>query len=275
MKTSEKLLLAAGAALVGTAAATVFLAAPGRSTAAQRMPFMGQNLAHRGLHNLEKKAPENSLAAFRTAAQAGYGVELDVRLTRDGQVVVSHDDALARMTYTYKNVSESDYAEIRQLQLLGTEEYVPLFTEVLDILVPAEVPVVVEVKACKNWKALCEKTLEILDGYEGKFCVESFDPRIVAWWRFNAPDILRGQLTSQYEDLRGNRFLAWMSSCCLMNFMGRPHFIAHHIGRKAWTVRLAEAMGAMRVAWTAKNRDSETGHDAVIFEDFTPPVRYK
>ena len=275
MKTSEKLLLTAGAAVLGAAAATVFLAAPGRSSAAQRMPFMGQNLAHRGLHNPEKKAPENSLAAFRAAAQAGYGVELDVRLTRDGQVVVSHDDALARMTYTYKNVAESDYAEIRELRLLGTEEYVPLFTEVLDILVPAEVPVVVEVKACKNWKALCEKTLEILDGYEGKFCVESFDPRIVAWWRFNAPDILRGQLTSQYEDLRGNRFLAWMSSRCLMNFMGRPHFIAHHIGRKALTVRLAEALGAMRVAWTAKNRDSEAGHDAVIFEDFMPPVRYK
>ena len=275
MKASEKLLVAAGAALVGTAAATLWLTAPGRSKAALRAPFMGQNLAHRGLHNMEKNVPENSLAAFRAAAQGGYGVELDVRLTKDGQVVVSHDDALARMTYTYKKVSECDYEELRQLRLLGTEEYVPLFTEVLDILVPAEVPVVVEVKACRNWRELCEKTLEILDGYEGRFCVESFDPRIVAWWRFNAPDILRGQLTSQYEDLRGNRFMAWLCSRCLLNFVGRPHFIAHHVGKKAWTVRLAECLGAMRVAWTAKNRDSEAHHDAVIFEDFTPPARYK
>ena len=275
MKTSEKLLLAAGAAVLGTAAATVFLAAPGRASAAQRAPFLGQNLAHRGLHNAEKRVPENSLAAFRAAAQAGYGVELDVRLSKDGQVVVSHDDALARMTYTYRNVADCDYAEIRELRLLGTEEYVPLFTEVLDILVPAEVPVVVEVKACKNWKELCEKTLEILDGYEGKFCVESFDPRIVAWFRFNVTDILRGQLTAPSCELKGNRFLAWMSSRCLMNFMGRPHFIAHYIAPKAWTVRLAERLGAMRVAWTAKNRDSEAHHDAVIFEGFTPPARYK
>lgn len=275
MKTSEKLLLAAGAALVGTAAATLWMAAPGRAGAAGCAPFMGQNLAHRGLHNMEKRVPENSLAAFRAAAQAGYGVELDVRLTKDGQVVVSHDDALARMTYTYKKVSESDYEELRALRLLGTEEHLPLFTEVLDILVPAELPIVVEVKACKNWKELCQKTLAILDSYEGKFCVESFDPRIVGWWRFNAPDILRGQLTSQYEDLQGNRLLAWLSSRCLLNFVGRPQFIAHHVGKKAWTVRLAEMLGAMRVAWTAKNRDCEAHHDAVIFEGFTPPARYK
>ena len=275
MKTSEKLLLAAGAAVLGTAAATVFLTAPGRSSAAQRAPFMDQNLAHRGLHNLEKKAPENSLAAFRAAAQAGYGVELDVRLTADGQVVVIHDESTARMTYTYKNVAESSYAELRALRLLDTEEYVPLLTEVLDILVPAEVPVVVEVKFCKNWRALCEKTLEILDGYEGKFCVESFDPRIVGWWRFNAPDILRGQLMNQCDNWPQNPIAAWFVSHCIFNFVGRPQFIAHHIGKKAWPVRLAEALGAMRVAWTAKNRDSEADYDAVIFEGFTPPARYK
>jgi len=275
MKTSEKILLAAGGAVLGTALTTLWLTAPGRAGKAQREPLLGQNLAHRGLHNQEKRVPENSLAAFRAAAQAGYGVELDVRLTKDGQVVVSHDNALARTTYTYKNVEDSDLAELRELRLLGTDEQIPLLTEVLDILVPAEVPVLVEVKACREWKELCRRTLDILDGYEGRFSVESFDPRIVAWWRFNAPDILRGQLTSQYSDLGGNRILAWMSSRCLINFLGRPHFIAHRIGHKAWTVRLAEALGAMRVAWTAKDRDSEADHDAVIFEGFTPPARYK
>lgn len=275
MKTHEKILLAAGGAVLGTALTTLWLTAPGRSSKAQREVLQGQNLAHRGLHNADMHVPENSLAAFRAAAQGGYGVELDVRLTKDGQVVVSHDDALARMTYTYKSVAESDYAELRELRLLNTEEHIPLLTEVLDILVPAEVPVLVEVKACKNWKALCEKTLEILDGYEGRFSVESFDPRIVAWWRFNAPDILRGQLTSQYRDLSGSRPLAWACSRVLLNFLGRPHFIAHRIGKKSPAVRLCELLGAMRVAWTAKDRDSEETHDAVIFEGFTPPARYK
>ena len=78
------------AALLGTAAVLTPLAMlfPGGSTKRQRAPFQGMNFAHRGLHSRDKTVPENSLEAFRLAARAGYGIELDVRLSRDGQVVV-------------------------------------------------------------------------------------------------------------------------------------------------------------------------------------------
>ncbi len=100
---TKKKLFAAGAAL-GVAGAYAWLIAPGASRPGRRAPFMDQYFAHRGLYDPQKGIPENSLAAFRAAAEKGYGVELDVRLTRDGYVVVSHDDNLKRMTGADKTI---------------------------------------------------------------------------------------------------------------------------------------------------------------------------
>ena len=56
-------------------------------------PLMGHYYAHRGLHDNETDAPENSMAAFRKAVDAGYGIELDVQLTKDRIPVVFHDES--------------------------------------------------------------------------------------------------------------------------------------------------------------------------------------
>ena len=107
------------AALLGAAAVLTPLAMlfPGGSTRRQRAPFRGVNFAHRGLHTRDRAVPENSLEAFRLAARAGYGIELDVRLSRDGQVVVFHDDDLKRVCGVDKRVDELDWAELRELRL--------------------------------------------------------------------------------------------------------------------------------------------------------------
>ena len=94
MEKTKKALLACGAAAL---AVPTFLLAPGRATKGQKAPFRGRNFAHRGLHSRDKSVPENSLKAFELASAAGYGMELDVQLTRDGQVVVFHDDTLKRV----------------------------------------------------------------------------------------------------------------------------------------------------------------------------------
>ena len=70
---------------------------PGRFTAAQAAPFSGVNYAHRGLYAQDQSVPENSLPAFAAAVENGYGMELDIQLSQDGEVVVFHDDTLARM----------------------------------------------------------------------------------------------------------------------------------------------------------------------------------
>lgn len=278
MKKTTKLLLLCGGAAAALGGAAVFLTAPGRARREQKAPFMGRNFAHRGLYDPEKGAPENSLAAFRRAAAAGYGVELDTRLTRDGYVVVSHDNDLTRMTGERRCVDALTLAQLQTLRLGGTEETVPLFSDALDILCTAKVPVIVEVKPMptrREREELCGKVLAILDEHTGDLCVESFDPFIVRWFRRHAPDILRGQLTSQRDDLDSTRLLNFALSRLLSNFLARPQFIAHHTGRKALTVRLCEALGAMRVCWTAHDRSQEAKNDAVIFEHFLPPVVFK
>ena len=242
----------------------------------QRSPFEKKYFAHRGLYDTAAGIPENSLAAFRAAAEWGYGVELDVRITRDGVAVISHDGNLLRMTGADLTVEEADWADIASLRLGGTEEGVPRFSEVMDILCRASVPVIVEVKQPPKGRreALCREVLSVLDAHDGAFCVESFDPMIVRWFRRHAPDILRGQLTSQRRDLAASPVIGFLASRVMFNFLSRPQFIAHRVGKKAAAVRIAEALGAMRVCWTAHDRREEERNDAVIFEHFHPPVRY-
>ena len=150
------------------------------------------------------------------------------------------------------------------------------YDDALDILFSADVPVIVELKSVPRSRraALCSAVLAELDRRDGRFCVESFDPMIVRWFRRNAPDILRGQLTAQREELDLDAFRAYAGSHVLCNFLGRPQFIAHRVGKKALAVRASEAMGAMRVCWTAHDRSREAENDAVIFENYRPPVRF-
>lgn len=268
------------ALVLGTASALLpaFLLAPGGATKRQRAPFWGVNFAHRGLHSRDKAVPENSIEAFRLAARAGYGIELDVRLSRDGQVVVFHDDTLTRLCGLDRRVDELDYEELRRLKLCGQETGIPLLSEVLKV-VRGRGPLIVELKPTPRRRELCEKTYALLEDYRGEVCIESFDPRIVAWFRFHARDLLRGQLampTARMIRDGGTRPLqGFLLSHCLLNFLGRPQFIAYRLGFKPLTVRFAEALGAMRVGWVSHEPRNENGRDAVIFEFYKPQTRYK
>lgn len=275
MKRTTKAALSLGAIGGGAAGLLVWLTAPGRAPREWKEPFMNRNFAHRGLYDPALGIPENSMAAFRAAARAGYGVELDARLTRDGQVVVSHDDDLRRMTGQAGEVHRLTWPELQEYRLGGTGESIPLLSQALDVLGAGRVPVILEVKPCRRRRELCEKVLALLDGHSGSICVESFDPLIVRWFRRHAPDILRGQLTSQASDLGASPLAGFALSRLLTNFLCRPHFIAHHIGRRSFPVWLCRRMGAMQVCWTAQDRSWEKKNDAVIFEHCTPPVRYR
>ncbi len=272
-KTVLKLGLAAAAAL----AVPTLMVAPGRTTKRQRAPFDGANFAHRGLHSRDKSVPENSLTAFRLAAEAGYGVELDVQLSKDGQVVVFHDNTLDRVCGVHGRVDERTFEELQQLRLCGTEERIPLFAEVLDVI-RGRGPLIVELKNGRSNRELCEKTYALLESYQGDVCIESFNPMIVAWFRFHGKDLVRGQLAAPVADYVKDGFnkpLGFVLSRTLMNFLARPQFIAYKIGRRPLTVHASEAMGAMKVGWTSHEPRNEKGRDAVIFEFYKPKLRYK
>lgn len=276
MKNLAKLMLPAAAVTGAALGGLVFLIAPGSMYKSQRKTFKGKNYAHRGLHKRSKTIPENSLAAFEAAASYGYGIELDVQLSKDGQVVVFHDDTLNRVCGVDARVDEKTYDELSKMSLCGTNETVPLFTDVLRC-VRGRSALIVELKNGKRNEELCQKTYDILKNYSGDFCIESFNPFIVRWFRKNAPEIFRGQLAcppSDYGD-EVKPVTAFLLGNTLLNFLGRPQFIAYKITPKPLTVRLAESMGAMKVCWTSHEWVNEKENDAVIFEFYKPKLTYK
>ena len=268
-----KLMIGLGCAI----AAPLCLLAPGTATPRMRAPFMGMNFAHRGLHSRDKSVPENSLEAFRLAARAGYGAELDVQLSKDGQVVVFHDPTLTRVCGVEKRVDALSLPELKELRLCGTEQRIPLLTEALDVYRGAG-PLIVELKSGKRNRELCEKTYAILENYRGEVCIESFNPFIVAWFRFHARDLIRGQLASPMKDYVDDGMkpaLAFALSHNLFNPIARPQFIAYKVGPKPLNVRFTELLGAMRFCWTSHEPRNEKGRDGVIFEFYKPKLKFK
>lgn len=251
----------------------VFLVAPGRSSTSQRAPFHDRLCAHRGLYQKDQTIPENSLPAFAAAREHGYGVELDVQLSKDADVVVFHDDDLKRVCGVEARVDALTTQELFALRLFASGERMPFFTEVMETL-GAETPVIVELKSGPRNDLLCEKTLALLHSIPGIYCVESFDPRIVAWFRKNASDILRGQLVMPLSFYKGSKLTAFFLSNLMLNVLARPQFLARETTLKSASLWLSLLFRPMRVVWTVRPKDDfarlRRENDAMIFEHFLP-----
>ncbi len=235
--------------------------------------------AHRGLHDAGAGIPENSLAAFRRAAEHGFGIELDVHMTKDKELVVIHDHDTVRMTKYVGKVEDMTFAELRSLKLQGTNESIPTFDEVLSC-VKGRVPLLVEIKPVRyNMEELTERVCSALREYKGQYCIECFDPRVVALLRRNHPEVVRGQLlmymhrNNNYEQSAAVDFVL---RNLLTNFWTRPDFIAYHFpDRKNLMLRVCRKMFRVwELNWTVTD---ETQYQAVkedrctaIFEQFIP-----
>ena len=265
-------------ALIALSALYVFLLRP-RNEHKTSVEPLKVDYAHRGLHG--DFAVENTMQAFYAAEREGYGIELDVRLSGDNQVVVFHDDTVDRMTTEKGRVDSFTLKELQAMPLMGTEHRMPLFTDVMAVLDGVS-PTIVELKSTPNYPELCEKTLAILRTLKGPYCVESFDPRIVRWFYKNAPDLTRGQLTEAYSYWRKAGLPVWR--CVLMhtlfiNFLTHPQFIAFGRGKRPLCMLLGRKLGAKTVFWTERpDSDHETlakRYDCRIFEHYRPETRYK
>lgn len=245
---------------------------------ARNAPFCGRNYAHRGLHDLKNGVPENSLAAFRLAKAAGYGAELDVQLSRDGQVVVFHDDTLERVCGVKGRVDAYDWEALREMKLLGTEERIPLFTETLEAFDGGDTcPLIVELKTGPRNAELCRKTYEILKSYPGSYCIESFNPMIVRWFRKNAPEIYRGQLAAEMKMYlpAQKKVVAFLLSRCALNFLAKPDFIAYQNKKRPRRILRLRERGIALFAWTStKANEDQRRNDAVIFQEYRPEVSF-
>ena len=188
------------------------------------MDLLSCDYAHRGLWS--EKVPENSLAAFELAAKSGYGIEFDIQLTKDGKIVVFHDVTLKRMCGVAARVGDCTLAELKTLHLLGTNQQIPTLAEALTVI-DGRVPILIELKGDDIDTTLCARAAKMLDNYRGAFCVESFNPIILSWFKSYRPRYARGQLITDFlkEKRRGNKFLSFLLSHMLLNFLSRPDFI--------------------------------------------------
>lgn len=229
----------------------------------------GFRYAHRGLHN--ETRPENSMAAFRAALEHGYGVELDIHLLKDGNLAVIHDSSLNRTAGADVKIEDLSTEDLRQYHLGGTGETIPEFRQVLDLFA-GKAPLIVELK-CENGNhaALCQTACEMLDGYDGLYCMESFDPRAVAWLRKNRPDVIRGQLSENWmgKKLAIPGVLKWALTYHITNVYTRPDFIAYkYADRKAFGTEICRKFWKLQgVSWTLKTREE---YDTAVSEGWIP-----
>ena len=239
-------------------------------------PLLNRDYAHRGLWNAER--PENSLPAFAAARDAGYGIELDVHLTADGHLVVHHDDSLKRMCGKDIKIGSSTLEDIRACRLLDTDEQVPTFDEVL-ATVDGKIPMIVELKTERNVDALCRAVNERMARYDGAWCMESFDPLAVQWFRKHAEHIIRGQLANGGSILKEStpqkRWQLLLLKSQLGNCLGRPDFIAYDAATdNNLPMFLIRLMKPLLVCWTIRSQEmmgrQRSRYDIQIFEGFIP-----
>lgn len=241
--------------------------------------YMQVKFAHRGLHG-DGRA-ENSLSAFRAAKEAGFGIELDVRLSGDGELVVFHDPTLKRVCGVDARVIDFTAAELSGMSLSGTSDGVPTLKEVLE-LIDGAVPLLIEIKMEGEEHGVPEALAEVISDYHGEYIVESFNPLALRTFKKIMPEVPRGILSTLFteqEKYRG-KLTYFLLENMLLNFLAKPDFIAYEknghtssplrLIRKKWSTPL--------FAWTVRSADEEAktihdGFDTVIFEGYLAEKR--
>ena len=215
--------------------------------------------AHRGLHG--PGVPENSLAAFRAAVEMGAGIECDVRLSGDGEVMVFHDHDLRRLCGSALAVEATSAAVLAGQRLHGTDEHIPSLSELLD-LVAGKVPILIELK-CRGGNAarIAKAVAEELSEYAGPVGVMSFEPSVGRWFARHVPHLRRGLVISE----RASAFDRWRSI-----IMASPHFLAIDraaLGR-AWVSkhRSRRWLYSWTIRTPAERETAEIHADALIWE---------
>ena len=220
-----------------------------------KSPSVLADYAHRGLHG--NGVPENSLQAFELAVKNEVGSELDLQLSKDGTLMVFHDYSLRRMTGLDKKLKDLTVAELKELSLAGTEQKIPTFKEVLE-LVNGKVPLLIELKGEDLNSSICKEVAETLKGYDGAYCIESFNPLLVRNIKKYIPDVFCGQLyINVCRDKKKVTPINLILSLMAFNFLAKPDFIAYNKkDRNSFPVKLAVGLHkAPKFVWTVKGED--------------------
>ncbi len=244
-----------------------------------RRDFLGIYYAHRGLHDNASDAPENSLAAFKKAVEAGYGIEMDVQLTKDKVPVVFHDFTLKRICGKEGKVCDYTLKELKEFKLCDSEEEIPEFSQVLKA-VGGKVPLIIELKVEWTDVSVCPLVDEMLQSYKGLYCIESFNPLALFWYRRNHSDVVRGQLSDGF--LKSGEFkgiLYVILQNLMLNWATKPDFVAYnHKYADVCARKICRSLYKnMAAAWTIKSQkeleNARNKFDIFIFDSFIPDIK--
>ncbi len=185
-------------------------------------------IAHRGLHN--DIYPENSMPAYQRAIDANFNIEIDVHVTKDGEVVVHHDTSLKRVCGVDRYIRDCTLEEIKSYRLANTEYTVPTLKEFLD-LVDGKVGILCEIKGVSPFNLrIVRKTCKIIEDYKGDIAIQSFNFAAVIYARRHTNRPTGELCTWCSPDGKKPRW-------ALTDFMGkmwickvsRPNFIAYDV----------------------------------------------
>ncbi len=258
------------------AALYLLMIMPGMARKPDTEVFKRWLYAHRGLHDNNSDAPENSLKAFQRAVDAGYGMEMDIQLTKDKVPVVFHDFTLKRICGVEGKVSDYTYKELQRFPLCRSKERIPRLKDVLR-LVDGKVPLIVEFKIEFKDLSLCPIADGLLREYKGLYCMESFNPLCLVWYRRHHKEVVRGQLSDGF--LREGNYkgiLSFVLQNLLTNFLTKPDFIAYnHKYANVLSRRICRGLYRnMAAAWTIKSEEEleeeRKNFDVFIFDSFLP-----
>lgn len=240
----------------------------------RKAEWLKQPLAHRGLYSRDQSIPENSLSAIREAMELGYGSEIDVVCSKDGQVMVFHDDHLDRMCGVPGMIEDYEAAALAPLKLAKSEDNIPTLKEVLK-LVEGRVPLMIEIKTTPRKKSTVAQVKEVLSDYPGPITLVSFDPLIVREIRQQMPEVLRGQLMENALHKKQYSIIERLVlQFALMNGQTRPDYLSIHHQQMNLTYHVNRLLGGFGMVWPISSVEDEkkcqNACDGIIFEHYLP-----
>jgi len=237
-------------------------------------------IAHRGLHDAAHGLIENTAGAVSAAIAAGYGIEVDVQLSADGEAMVHHDDVLGRLTDGEGRLDSFTAAELKRIPFRDTAEHMMTLPELCD-LVGGRITMLIELKSRFDGdNRLPTRVGEVLAGYSGPVGPMSFDPWQMALLRHKAPALVRGIVAARYRPHPyWDQMPNWMQhgmGYLLTGVIARAQFVALAVADlPAFAPLLARrVVGLPLLAWAvrtdAERRIAARWADQMIFEGFRP-----
>jgi len=221
-------------------------------------------IAHRGLHGAAKGIIENTASAIIAAIEAGYGIEVDLQVTADGEAVVHHDDKLGRLTEGSGRLNQLTSRELQDVRFKATADRILTLPQLCE-LVEGRVPLLLDLKSQSDRdERLPRRVAAVVSIYSGPVAAMSFDAGQLEMLHAFAPKLRRGLVAQR-------RFASAASHWAA--FRAGPDFLAYAVRDLPATLPLvAKLTGTPVLAWTVRSDEdrqrAQRWADQIIFEGF-------